>query len=579
MRTADTALPIVGVVLMVMAASTGLSVAVAPDRPPSVTDQTAEPGTLTLSNFQGPPQANVGQSVTATVTITNAGNTTASTIVQYRIAGQVLASSSITVAPNDTVTVTLQGTVPNLATGTYQQGIFLGTSDSGSTAQIVIGTPAAAFAVLSLEGPDLARVGDTVTASATIKNTGDASGTRTFQYRIHGSVVASNSVTLAPGEQTTVSFTGTVPTLAAGSYLQGVYEEMTTNGLTRALTITVPAASFSITSLQAPAGASVGDSITATAAVRNTGDARGSAEVRYRIDGQTIATSSLTLDPGAQGLVSLSGTVPDRPGGTYEQRVEIGGTGVGLSSSLTIDALPSANFRISRLAAPAEATRGEDILVTARVSNDGTRRADVPIEYRIGSQVIDRQRVDLQAGRSTDIEFDVEVPSLSRGTYTQGVFVDRTNRGQTTALRIVEGADFAVSNLVGPPSARVGDRISVSATVRNRGNVRATRTVEYRIGDRVVAETSLRLDAGDRETVRLTGTVPNLRPGTYRHGVFVDGEGPTTRIEVTASQAAVEVRNFAGPSTADVGDLIGVSAEVRNTGGARGTATLEYRLD
>lgn len=537
-------------------------------------------GDITITNFRGPAQAAPGQRVTATATLENTGDTRGEARIEYRIAGQVISTAFFFLEPGETKTVTLQGTVPSLATGTYDQGIFVQDTATGATGTIVIGNPASRFAVLSFQGPSEGRLGDSVTATATIRNTGDAAGTRTFQYRIGDRVVASREVSLNAGQQITLSFQGTVPSLAAGTYTQGVFEGSTANGLTRDFTVPSSETSFILESFSGPSRATAGDTIAATVTVRNTGTSRDSATLRYQIAGTTVASTTVALNPGSVRSVTLSGTVPDRAAGTYTQGVVIGDTGRGLTANLVIDEQPGGFIQISDLSGPSQALTGADVTVTARVTNTGTRTARVPVEYRIGSRVLERRTVELAPGRSTLVTFDVRLPDLNRGVYTQGVFLMNTNRGQTTSLQIRTGAQFGATNLVGPPSSRVGDQVSVRATIRNTGDVRDTRTVEYRLGDRVLARQDLQLGPGEQRTVTLTATVPDVTPGTYRHGVFVDGQGPTTSLTVLPRpQATFSVASFDGPGRTVVGDRLAATATVRNTGDAAGSVTLEYRVN
>lgn len=567
--------------LGLVVASAGVGGAAVPDRIGAVQAQTQAGSGFTVADFRGPTQANSGQTVTATATIRNVGSSSDTTEIQYRIGGQVIARTTVTVSQGEAITVSLRGTIPTLATGTYTHGVFVGSSGTGQTASLLIGTASMQLAVLSFEGPSLTRPGEEISATATIQNTGQATASETFQYRIGNLVIATRDVSLRGGEQTQVRFSGTVPAINSGRYLQGVFEGPTDNGLTRGIIVTASTASFSVTSLQAPARSQVGESITATVTVRNTGTDRGSVTLGYRVDGTTIATRSVSLDGGARTTVSLQGAVPERPSGSYIQGVFIGETTSGLTANLRVFTSPSAYFRISELSAPTNAERGERIRVTARLTNDGADRAEVPVEYRIGSTVVSTQRINLRPGHSTTVIFDVTVPDLDRGAYTHGVYVGNTPRGQASVLQITRQARVAVSNFIGPPTVRVGDRVTVSATVINRETTRVTERVEYRIGEHVVGETRASLGAGEQRTISITGTVPDLAPGTYRQGVFADSEGPTTGINVTAGEAPrsrLTVSDLRGPARASPGDEISVQVTLTNVGRNPTEQEIQYRL-
>ncbi|WP_161945927.1 BGTF surface domain-containing protein [Halalkaliarchaeum desulfuricum] len=82
----------------------------------------------------------------------------------------------------------------------------------------------ATFEVSDLDAPAEIDVGDSVTVSATITNTGDEEGTQTVEWQLEGDVVASEEVTLDADEDTTVEFTAT-PDLDAGDYTHGIYTD------------------------------------------------------------------------------------------------------------------------------------------------------------------------------------------------------------------------------------------------------------------------------------------------------------------------------------------------------------------
>lgn len=578
--TPRSAVIVVVLVAVSIVGGTGLGAAVSIGSQAGVPAQSQAGSSVQIADFRGPTQANVGQTVTATATVRNTGTTAEAATVEYRIAGQVVSSAELTVAVGDSVTVTLRGTVPSLATGTYRQGLFVGSTGTGQSADLLVGSATRRFSVLSLEAPARASAGDRVSATATIENTVGTTETETFQYRIGTQVVATRRLTLSGGERASVTFEGTVPSLTAGRYLQGVFEGPTESGLTRPVTVSSSAASFSITNLQAPARAQVGEQITAVAVVRNTGEDRGATTLRYRVDGSTVATRSLSLDAGGRTTVSLEGTVPDRSPGSYPQGVFVGETSTGLTSYLTIYAQSGSFFRVSGLDAPVEAGPGDAVRVSARVTNDGTARGTVPIEYRVDGRVLASQRVDLQPDRSTEVSFDVTVPGLARGSYRQGVFVGSTERGQTTTLVVRAPTTVSVSNLVGPPAARAGDRVAVTVTVENTGTAAATERLEYRIGDRLVAEAEVSLAPGDLETVELSGTAPDLDPGAYRQGVFVDGVGPTTAVVISGADRTVglAVTGIEAPSRASPGEEIAVRVTLRNDGEAPVEAEVQYRL-
>jgi len=536
---------------------------------------------FSISNFRAPSQSNPGSQVIARATVTNFGGAEGTTELEYRIGGNVVATRSVTLVPGERTAVTLTGSVPSLSSGSYQQGIFVGGTGNGQASSIFVGLGTSQFSVVSLQAPSQDSSGSSVSATATVRNTGSSRGSTTFEYRIRDRVVASRDVTLGAGESRSITLSGSVPDLAIGSYQQGVFVGASNSGLTSPFRVTGTGASFRVDDLSAPSRATSGDSATARATVRNTGRSRGSATFEYRIDGRSVGTRSVTLDAGGRTTVTLTGTVPDRSDGRYSQGVFVEGTNRGISADLGIASDGDSFFDIYDLRGPSQVEEGSEVTVRATVENVGDRTGSTRIEYRIRDSVVDSESVELRPGRSTTVRLGGTVPDIGPGTYRHGVFVGSTNRGQSSSLRTTALPRFRLTGFEAPSSARVGSSVSVRATVRNTGDSRATRTVEYRIGSNVIASSDSQVDAGSSRTVTLEGTVPSVSPGTYQQGVFVDGGALRRSHQVqprTEARAEFRVTEIDAPSRASASERISVEANMRNVGNGSGSTPLEYRI-
>ncbi|NLV09714.1 hypothetical protein GOC74_07200 [Halomicrobium mukohataei] len=121
----------------------------------------------------------------------------------------------------DTATPTDDGTAtPGTATPTPTQ------TEVGGGGQPTDASTAGIEVVGLTTDPESPTVGETVTVTATVENRGTDTATRTIEIRGGGGAIASETVTLEPGERTTVS--GTVTFDAPGSYeIQGQNESVT----------------------------------------------------------------------------------------------------------------------------------------------------------------------------------------------------------------------------------------------------------------------------------------------------------------------------------------------------------------
>jgi hypothetical protein len=79
------------------------------------------------------------------------------------------------------------------------------------------------FEVSELDAPDSATTGDTITVSAALSNPNDQQATQEVAFRLEGTVIARQSVTLDAGEETTVEFEIDTEGVPAGQYIHGIY--------------------------------------------------------------------------------------------------------------------------------------------------------------------------------------------------------------------------------------------------------------------------------------------------------------------------------------------------------------------
>ncbi|MFD1646028.1 beta strand repeat-containing protein [Haloarchaeobius litoreus] len=169
-------------------------------------------------------------------------------VVRVESAENQTISGSSTLAAGSQLTIRVQGTdegvsflKPTSATvqedGSWSTSVDFSDVSANSTFTVtvrsggqtlaspdgIVGEAAApaAFEVSDLSAPGTATVGDEVTATATVANTGGEEGTTTVEFTFGGDVVDSQEVTLAPGESTTVEFSITAD-VDAGTYTHGI---------------------------------------------------------------------------------------------------------------------------------------------------------------------------------------------------------------------------------------------------------------------------------------------------------------------------------------------------------------------
>jgi hypothetical protein len=140
-----------------------------------------------------------------------------------------------------------------------------------------------------------------IEVAVTMRNPGPA-GAVHVPVRVEDEVVASRWTWLDRGESRTVTV-GTPPRYASGSY------EVSVGDATATVTVAAAPATFEYeppTPVSLPAGRG-----TATAAptVRNVGGERGTETVALDLDGETVSTESVALDPGEARSVALAASL------------------------------------------------------------------------------------------------------------------------------------------------------------------------------------------------------------------------------------------------------------------------------
>ncbi|GAA0244919.1 hypothetical protein GCM10009000_070860 [Halobacterium noricense] len=247
-------------------------------------------------------------------------------------------------------------------------------------------------------------------------------------------------------------------------------------------------------------------------------------------------------------------------------------------------------FEVSNLTAPSEAKQGEEITVSATITNVGEQKDTRTVFYfppgtdfgssmLLESQSELSERVTLDGGESTTVEFTYEINAdRDVGDYEHGVSADEVVSTNITVAEdgSAEQANFEVTGLDAPDEADSGEEVTVSATITNTGNVSGTQSVEYLFDGAVENASDLTLESGANATVEFAATMPS-ETGTYEHGVATDDDRRSANISVVESDpdpAYFQVSDVNGPAEAEQGEEITVTATLTNTGDEEATQTI-----
>jgi len=191
-------------------------------------------------------------------------------------------------------------------------------------------------------------------------------------------------------------------------------------------------ASFAIADLViAPDEVETGETVSISVLITNTGDLEGSYKVILKIDDVAVTSKEVTLEGGTSEEVTF--TTARDVAGTYA--VEIGG----LVGTLRVKAAPAlaptptpapepapeptavlATFSLSALSiSPAEVEIGEEVTVSATVTNAGGQTGSYEVTFKVNNEVVDTASITLAAGTSQEVTFTTS--SNTAGTYIVNV--------------------------------------------------------------------------------------------------------------------------------------------------------------
>nr|WP_152422328.1 twin-arginine translocase TatA/TatE family subunit [Haloarcula californiae] len=198
-----------------------------------------QPATFRVQNTTAPVNVTKGETANVSVVVKNVGDVDGTDNVTIRSDSlNTTYSRSVSLAANETTTVSIGVNTTNLSSGTHNHS--LGTSTDTDPVSMTVQD--SHFEVSDLDGPNVLYVGDVAVFSADVTNTGNITGTQSIQHRIDSddddrpeAYGVDRNVTLVPGESTRVRFeidyTVTdsteypVEPLRLQTYVHGIYSE------------------------------------------------------------------------------------------------------------------------------------------------------------------------------------------------------------------------------------------------------------------------------------------------------------------------------------------------------------------
>jgi hypothetical protein len=254
--------------------------------------------------------------------------------------------------------------------------------------------------------------GETVTITVTLTNTGDIEGTCEVSPKISNVVIETKNVTLAGGATETATFSVSKDTIGTFTVIADT--------LYARFTVKSPLpATFIINDLTInPIQADIGQEVTVSVHVNNTGEMADTFELRLKVNDEVVKTKLVTLK-GSDGAI-VPFTISREQPGTYTVSI---GDRVGQFTVKKPSSPPEprpATFNVSNLSiSPTEVAVGKKVNISVLVTNIGELSGSYQVALRINNTVVATENVTLDAAATRQVTFTISQGTA--GTYNVSV--------------------------------------------------------------------------------------------------------------------------------------------------------------
>ncbi|MFA6372395.1 MAG: hypothetical protein WCW68_07205, partial [Methanothrix sp.] len=455
--------------------------------------------TLQVTKTPSATTANVGETVTYQFLVKNTGSVTINSLAlnDDKLGAVTLDKTSL--APGETangsathtvIETDLPGPLTNVATatGTDRQGVAV----TGQATASVKLTYAAALQVTKTPSANTAAMGDTVTYQFAVKNTGNVTINALTLTDDKLGEITLNTALLAPGETATGSATHTVIETDLPGPLTNVATAKGTDSQKKPVTATAKAtvtltytASMSVTKVPSRTTAAVGDKVTYTYTVNNTGSITINKLSLSDDKLGAVTTAKTTLAPGENTIGTITYTVleGDLPGPLTNVVTSTATDSlkqpVTATATATVTLTYVASMSVAKVPSRTAAAVGDKVTYTYTVSNTGnvTLSGLTLSDDKVGA--IKPAKTTLASGETTTgtgtytvLETDLPGPLTNIVTVAATDSQKQPVTGQATAtVTLTYAASMSVTKVPSSTTAAVGDKVTYTYTVSNTGNV------------------------------------------------------------------------------------------------------------
>jgi hypothetical protein len=375
--------------------------------------------------------------------------------------------------------------------------------------------PVSAAANFEIENPEInpksANVGDNITISCVVRNTGDESGTYALELKINDTVTETQEVTLAAGNSQAVNFEITAG--PPGNYLVELgdwSDYFTVTGQASFWAIFKPWVWGIIIAIIVVLIILVTVLVAMPSRKKQSGAAIGGSQDRQ---GQPPTQAAMpiptpTLGPGSPSKQTGYPTaMPTQTPGAFTTPEPFPAPGPMAAPYPQYARRPI--FSVSNLTiTPNQAKAGEPVIINAIVSNNGSEAGTYSVVLRINGVVEHITDLMLSPGASQSATFTI-IKDAGGEYYAE---VDGLS-GTFIVIPLVP-ANFSVSNLViAPERAKQGEKVTISATATNNGEVAGNYSMVLKLKGTV--ESTQEISLGPGESQKVTFDINKNTPGFY----------------------------------------------------------------
>jgi len=481
-----------------------------------------------------------GENLTVDLQVENTGDLQATQTVTLDAGALGTNSTQVTLSGGTNTTETLSLATSEDDAGTYTATVSsLNVTDSQTvTVNEKLAPPN--FQVSINETVLPTSLGDLLSVTVDVENTGDRQDTQTLE--LDAGLLGSNTtqVTLNGGESTTETLSVLVSVLGSVTAEVSTANDTASTGVELAEPANL---SVAITGTNAPVLA--GETLTVDTEIENVGSLQGTQTVNLAAGALGSNSTQVTLASGANTTETLSLSTADGDAGRYTVTVSTANKSV--SREVRVERPASLSVVVTETNAPVVA--GETLTTDIRIENVGDLQGTQTIELDGGALGTNTTSVTLLGGASTNETLALSTADGDVGSYTLTVSSGTDTDSQSVTVREPAlPANFSVSNIQ-PKETTVtsGAVIRISADIENVGGVQGSQDIVLTV-DGVRWVQGRALTPGENATITFPSfDTGQLGPGQYTHEIDTENDSQsgtlTVEAQSTEPQPTLEFNN------------------------------------